>query len=146
MRLKISYKLNISGTVKLTLKRHAAGRTVKGRCVAPTKKNRKRARCTRLVTLAASITLPGKAGANAFTLTGTIGRRRLGPGTYQLDGQADRHRPDRGASESDVHDRRLISPGRTARGPVSLGGQSSRSRPPNQRPDARPRSAPRGSS
>ncbi len=84
MRLKITYTLNISATVKLTLRRHAAGRKVKGRCVTPTKKNRKRARCTRLITVPASITLPGKAGANAFRLTGKIGRRRLGPGTYQL--------------------------------------------------------------
>ena len=84
IRLKITYTLNISAMVKLTLKRHAAGRNVKGRCVTPTKKNRKRARCTRLVTVPASITLPGKAGGNAFTLTGKIGRRRLGRGTYQL--------------------------------------------------------------
>ena len=83
MRLKITYMLSISATVKLTLKRHAAGRKVKGRCVTPTK-NRRRVRCTRLVTVPASVTLPGKAGANAFTLTGKIGRRRLGPGTYQL--------------------------------------------------------------
>jgi hypothetical protein len=84
MRLKITYTLSTSATVKLTLKRHATGRKVKGRCVPPTKKNRKRARCTRLVTVPASITLPGKAEANTFTLTGKIGRRRLGPGTYQL--------------------------------------------------------------
>ena len=56
----MTYTLNIAAMVKLTLKRHAAGRNVKGRCVTPTKKNRKRARCTRLVTVPASITLPGE--------------------------------------------------------------------------------------
>jgi hypothetical protein len=84
MRLKITYTLNISATVKVTLKRHAAGRKVKGRCATPTTKNRKRAQCTRLVMVPASLTLRGKAGANAFTLTRQVGRRRLGPGTYQL--------------------------------------------------------------
>jgi outer membrane protein assembly factor BamB len=84
LRLKITYSLNISASVKLTLKRHAAGRKVNRRCVMPTRKNRKRARCTRLVTVPGSIMLPGKAGANGFAFTGKMGRRRLGPGTYQL--------------------------------------------------------------
>jgi polyvinyl alcohol dehydrogenase (cytochrome) len=84
MRLKITFALNTPATVKLTFRRHAAGRKVNGRCVAPTKKNHKRARCTRLVTVPGSIKLRGKAGPNAFMLTGKVGRRRLGPGTYQL--------------------------------------------------------------
>jgi len=84
IRLKITYTLNIAATVTLTLKRDAAGRKVNGRCVTPTKKNRTRPKCTRLVTVAVSITLRGNAGANAFALTGKIGRRRLGPGAYQL--------------------------------------------------------------
>jgi outer membrane protein assembly factor BamB len=84
IRLKITYTLNTSATVKVTFKRHVAGRKGSGRCVAPTKKNRKRERCTRLVTVPGSVTLHGKSGANAFTLTGKIGRRMLGPGTYQL--------------------------------------------------------------
>lgn len=80
MRLRITYSLDTPATVKLTFKRHATGRKVHGRCVKPTKKNRKRAPCTRLVTIAGSITVHGRPGRNAFKL----GRRRLGPGTYQL--------------------------------------------------------------
>jgi hypothetical protein len=84
VKLKVTYTLNVAATITLTLKQRAPGRKVKGRCARQTKKNHKQARCTRLVAVPGSITLAGKAGANAFTFTGRIGGRKLGPGGYQL--------------------------------------------------------------
>lgn len=84
VRLKVTYALNAAATVTLTLKRQARGRKVKGRCAKQTKKNHKQLRCSRLVAVPGSITLVGKAGANAFTFTGKIGGHKLGPGSYQL--------------------------------------------------------------
>jgi len=83
-KLKVTYTLNAPAIVTLTLKQQAPGRRVKGRCVKPTRRNHKAARCTRLISVRGSIRRASKAGANAFTFTGTIGRHRLGPGSYQL--------------------------------------------------------------
>jgi hypothetical protein len=72
------------GTVTFTLTGTAPGRNVKGRCVKPTKRNLKRRKCTRPVTLRGSIVQTGSAGKNSFVFTGRIGGKKLGPGTYQL--------------------------------------------------------------
>jgi hypothetical protein len=53
-------------------------------CVAPTKKNRKRKRCTLLVTLAGSFSRDAVTGANSFHFSGLLVGRRLKPGTYSL--------------------------------------------------------------
>jgi Lactonase, 7-bladed beta-propeller len=59
IRLRISYKLNVSGKVTFTLKR--SGHKVRGKIVKS-----------------------GKAGANRFTFNGKIGGHKLGAGKYQL--------------------------------------------------------------
>jgi hypothetical protein len=82
--LRVSYTLNVAGTVTFTLKRQAPGRKVKGRCVTPTRKNRKHRKCTRLVSVRGKIVKSGKAGANQFSFNGKIGGHTLGPGTYEL--------------------------------------------------------------
>jgi polyvinyl alcohol dehydrogenase (cytochrome) len=83
-KLKVAYTLNAPAIVTVTLKRLAPGRRAKGRCVRPTRKNRRAARCTRLISVPGSIRRAAKAGANAFTFTGTIGRHRLGAAGYRL--------------------------------------------------------------
>jgi DNA-binding beta-propeller fold protein YncE len=84
IRLRVSYTLNASAVVTITLKRQAPGRKVNGRCVKPTKKNSKHRKCMRLLGVPGKITLADKHGSDHFTFNGKIGRHKLGPGTYQL--------------------------------------------------------------
>jgi hypothetical protein len=85
---KVSFRLNEAATVSFTVTRRATGRKVKrGKktvCVNPTKKNRKRKRCTRTVTLKGSFSRTGVAGKNSFHFTGRLNGRKLKPGRYRL--------------------------------------------------------------
>ena len=80
---KIAYTLTKQATVSLKLAKAKSGRKVKGRCVAPTRKNRRRRACTRYVTTLAGIAGPGAAGANQLALPKPSGRR-LRKGRYRL--------------------------------------------------------------
>jgi hypothetical protein len=82
--MRVSYTLDLAAGVTFTLERQAPGRTVNGRCVEPTTKNRKQPKCTRLVGLAGNLTKRGTIGANAFIFKGRITGRPLGPGIYRL--------------------------------------------------------------
>ncbi len=84
VKMTVSYQLNIPAGVKLTFKRVLPGRLNKGRCVAPSAKNRTRRRCTRLPSVRGTLTKSGTQGANSFTFHGRPRGRELGPGTYQL--------------------------------------------------------------
>jgi hypothetical protein len=83
-----SFNLNEAATVSFTVTRRAKGRTIKrGKkrvCVKPTRKNRKRRLCTRVVTLKGSFTRNGVAGKNSFHFTGRLSGRKLRPGRYRL--------------------------------------------------------------
>jgi hypothetical protein len=85
---KVSFNLNEAATVRFTITRRARGRKVKrGKktvCAKPTKKNRKRKRCTRVVTLKGSFSRTGVAGKNSFHFTGRLRDRKLKPGRYRL--------------------------------------------------------------
>jgi hypothetical protein len=85
---RVSYTLNQAATVRFTVTRRAKGRKVKrGKktvCVKPTRKNRKRKRCTRVVTLKGSFSRNGIAGKNSFHFTGRLRGRKLKPGRYRL--------------------------------------------------------------
>jgi hypothetical protein len=71
--------------VRFTVVQPEPGRKARGgRCVKPTRANRKARKCTRLVTLTGSFTRGGKAGANSFRFTGRLAGHRLKPGKYQL--------------------------------------------------------------
>lgn len=83
-QFKLTFTLNESAIVKLTLKRRAPGRRVKRRCVKATSKNRKHAHCWRWVAIRGNSKLTGAAGANAFRLPARIGGHNIGPGTYEL--------------------------------------------------------------
>jgi hypothetical protein len=85
---KVSFRLNEAAKVRFTVTQRVKGRKVKrGKktvCVKPTHKNRKRKRCTRVVTLKGSFTRIGAAGKNSFHFTGRLNGRKLKPGRYRL--------------------------------------------------------------
>lgn len=79
-----SFSLSQAATVSFTFDKHASGRRVGGKCVAPTPKNRKRRGCTRTVK-AGLLTLKGHAGANRVRFEGMlVTRQKLTPGRYTL--------------------------------------------------------------
>jgi hypothetical protein len=80
---KVFYGLSENSTVGILLQRSAAGRSVRGRCVAPTHSNSKRARCTRLVAVGRGFSGPGSAGAHSLALPRFHGRK-LSAGLYRL--------------------------------------------------------------
>ena len=81
---KVTYTLSEAATVRFTVERRAAGRKVGRRCAKPTKRNRKRKKCTRFTTLKGSFTHDGKQAANSFKFTGRLSNRKLKPGRYRL--------------------------------------------------------------
>jgi streptogramin lyase len=82
---RVNYTLNEAANVRFTVVKPQPGaRTRGGRCVKPTKANRRARRCTRLVAIRGFFTRPGSTGANKFRFTGRMAGRRLKPGKYQL--------------------------------------------------------------
>jgi hypothetical protein len=83
----IKYTLSEAATVSLRIDRRLKGRRIrrgkKRVCVKPTRKNRKKRRCTRLKR-AGTLTRKSKAGKNSVKFTGRIGRKALKRGSYQL--------------------------------------------------------------
>ena len=79
-----SFTLNERATVGFSFTRHAAARKVHGRCVAQTKKNRDKPRCTRTIA-AGALTFPGHPGTNKVRFAGRISNtNKLRPGRYTL--------------------------------------------------------------
>jgi hypothetical protein len=85
---KVSFKLNEAASVRFTVTQRVKGRKGKrGKktvCVKPTRKNRKKKSCTRVVTLKGSFSRSGVAGKNSFHFTGRLNGRKLKPGRYRL--------------------------------------------------------------
>jgi DNA-binding beta-propeller fold protein YncE len=85
---KVTYTLNLAARVRFTVKRRSGGRKVKHAkrttCDRPTKKNAKRKKCTRDVTVKGSFTRTGRAGTNTFRFTGRLNGKRLPAGRYWL--------------------------------------------------------------
>jgi hypothetical protein len=80
--MKISFTLTRAAPVHLAFFSSRPGRRVKKKCVAPTRKNRKAKKCTRLVG-AGTLTLAGHAGKDTVRFQGRISRtKRLKPGRY----------------------------------------------------------------
>ena len=86
---RLSYRLSEVAPVTFTVQRQAAGRRVGGRCVRPTRANRRRPRCTRYVRVRGGFVHRGRAGANSFKFTGRLAGRRLSPARYRLVGIAE---------------------------------------------------------
>jgi hypothetical protein len=62
----------------------AAGRRVRGRCVAPSRHNGRGRRCTRTV-IAGTLTFAAREGLNSVHFDGVVSRRlKLRPGSYTL--------------------------------------------------------------
>ncbi|MDX6697891.1 MAG: hypothetical protein QOE65_1288 [Solirubrobacteraceae bacterium] len=82
---RVTLTLDVAASVGYRVTQRRSGRrTSAGRCAAPTRGNRGRPRCARVVTLAGAFTRAGAAGANVFRFTGRLGGRKLAPGSYRL--------------------------------------------------------------
>jgi hypothetical protein len=79
-----SFALNEPASVTLTFTEPAGGRKVGKKCVAETKKNKKKHRCTRTV-IAGTLTFSAHAGTNKVRFEGLISKhKKLKPGSYTL--------------------------------------------------------------
>jgi len=83
---RVSYRLDEAASVRFTIQQPRSGRRVGKRCVAPTRRNRRRRRCTRYVTLSGSFSHAGRAGKNSFRFSGRLRGKALRPGSYRLSG------------------------------------------------------------
>ena len=78
-----TFTLDVAASVRMDISRLVGGRTVKGKCVAETRKNRTRRSCTRRLS-AGRLTIPGRAGADTVFFGGrTDGGSTLKPGHYR---------------------------------------------------------------
>ena len=79
-----SFSLNVPASVTFTFTQSASGRKVGKTCVAQTKKNKSKHRCTRSV-LAGTLTFAAHAGENKVRFEGLISKHnKLAPGSYTL--------------------------------------------------------------
>jgi len=79
-----SFTLNEAATTHLSFTRATDGRSVGGRCVAQTKRNRGKRACRRTIT-AGALTLQGHAGSDRVRFEGRVSATgRLTPGRYTL--------------------------------------------------------------
>jgi hypothetical protein len=85
---KVSYRADMAADVRFAVQAVRSGRRTRSgkttRCLAPSSRNRRGARCKRYVALAGSFTDRARAGANSFYFTGRLGGRTLKPGSYRL--------------------------------------------------------------
>lgn len=80
---KFTFTLNEAGQVTLSFDKKGPGRRTGKKCVAPTKANAKRPRCTRALS-AGTETLSVNASSNSIPFNGRIGGKMLKPGTYTM--------------------------------------------------------------
>jgi hypothetical protein len=79
-----SFSLNVPASVTLTFTQPLGGRMSGGACVAQTRTNSSRKRCTRTM-VAATLSVHAHAGSNTVSFSGVIaGHRRLRPGSYMV--------------------------------------------------------------
>ena len=81
---RVTFRLSEAASVRFTVERAQPGRRVRGRCVKPTRRNRKRPKCTRYVRQRGSFTVAAGAGETRFRFTGRLRGRKLRPGRYRL--------------------------------------------------------------
>jgi len=78
------FTLSAPDTVTLSLSAERPGRRVHGQCVAPTRGNSGKPRCTRMVA-SGRLTVAGKEGPNSITFKGRVGNGvLLAPATYVI--------------------------------------------------------------
>ena len=79
-----SYTLSTAATVTLEFTQRASGRRAGKKCVAPTRKLRKKPSCERTI-IDGRLTLTGHAGQNTVKFAGRLSaHKRLSPGTYTV--------------------------------------------------------------
>ena len=79
-----SFTLDQPARVSLSFARSLRGRTVRGRCVVPTKANRHRPACSRRIS-AATLSIAGHRGVNRLAFRGRVsGSKNLAPGRYTM--------------------------------------------------------------
>ena len=79
-----TFTLNTRAKVTFAFTQKATGRKVTGRCIATTKQNRTKPRCTR-TRIVATLTFPARQGANTIRFGGRVSRtHKLPTGTYTL--------------------------------------------------------------
>lgn len=79
-----SFKLNEPATLRLTFARDLVGRERRGKCVAPTQRDRQRPACRRAIA-AGMLSLRGRSGAENVYFDGRLSRSRtLTPGQYTV--------------------------------------------------------------
>jgi hypothetical protein len=76
------FSLSEPATVRIAIERARPGRRVGRRCRRPTRRLRKKRRCTRFVATG-TLTRRAVAGANSTRFSGRLGRRALRPGRYR---------------------------------------------------------------
>jgi hypothetical protein len=81
---RVTFRLSEAASVRFTVERARPGRRVRGRCVKPTRRNRKRRKCTRYVRRPGSFIVAAGAGETRFRFTGRLRGRKLRPGRYRL--------------------------------------------------------------
>jgi hypothetical protein len=81
---RLTFGLSAAATVTLQVERKGTGRRVGRRCVAATRANRRRTKCTRYVAVRGSASKSATAGSNRFTFRARMGGHKLTPGSYRL--------------------------------------------------------------
>jgi hypothetical protein len=76
------YTLSEGASVKIVLARRLAGRRVRSRCVAPSRKLRAQKKCTRTL-VRGTLSRVSRQGGNSVRFSGRIGSRALPPGRYE---------------------------------------------------------------
>jgi hypothetical protein len=79
----ITYRDGAAATATFAVQRPASGRRSNGRCVKPTHANRRKAHCTRWVTVG-RFRHADTAGTNTIRFSGRVNRHKLHPGSYRL--------------------------------------------------------------
>ena len=114
------YTLSRASTATIVIERQTPGRVVGKKCVAQTKANAKKKRCT-ITTRVGTLTRKSKTGRNTIAFSGRIGRKALRARVLpRHDHRPRRHGPDLQAALSHVHDpprlNRPTTPGDTRDG------------------------------
>ena len=81
---RIRFRLDRAAVVAFALRRALPGRRAGGRCVAPTRANRRSRPCTRLLDLPNTVRRTLQAGSVSLRFRGFWRGRRLAPGFYRL--------------------------------------------------------------
>jgi Ca2+-binding RTX toxin-like protein len=81
---QVTYRLSEAATVTFDAQRAAAGRRVGGRCVRPTRHNRKARQCRRWLHVRGTFIASGLTGSNRLHFSGRLAGKRLPTATYLL--------------------------------------------------------------